>query len=433
MATNAKPRDMQAGWAIYRSSGYAATLEQVNDTLVKSGFGPVSERSYTHYKKLHRYGYERYIPINVLDVETHQHPIWGVPLRSRYRSRPAVLDAVLVVVTRDGVVLTLSAETTSLSEVEVDVTLDARSARLALEYLGQLEGTGALIALGGSAPDAPRSATIELAGTDPNTGRIALTLSFLSVERQESLAGRVAIAATSARVLCAAPDNNSPAQLVRNLMALLDALDVSRMLADEILSLMNPQGGYALEPLTVERVSMASPIDLIIGLSPPALGAFWLLANRVVKLRKGWKEGDVLDSQADVGHATADKLHADAHKSEAEAKLTTSQAEYVAEVTRTRRIQNTLMESRMSTGPQDVIRVVATLLRQSQIGADTLRELDDSGIERIGELLEHQGKPAFEKLSDGERNILALELDPALNSTLEELDEPAPGTSGSAT
>src|ERR1700722_8782369 len=116
MATNAKPRDMHAGWTIYRSSGYAATLEQINDTLVQSGFGPVAERSYTHYKKLHRYGYERYIPINVLDVETHHHPIWGLPLRSRYRSRPTAVQATLVVVTRDGVVLALSAETTSLSE-----------------------------------------------------------------------------------------------------------------------------------------------------------------------------------------------------------------------------------------------------------------------------------------------------------------------------
>src|ERR1700722_15993506 len=104
MAENAKPRDMQAGGGVSRGSNYQATLDQINQVLVGGGFSPVSSRSYTHYRKLHKYGYERYIPINVLDVETHQHPVWGLPLRSRYKSRPASINVHLLTVAPDETV-----------------------------------------------------------------------------------------------------------------------------------------------------------------------------------------------------------------------------------------------------------------------------------------------------------------------------------------
>jgi hypothetical protein len=77
MPANAKPRDAQAGWQIYRESGYQATLEEINAEPTRRGFGEIRQRSYVNYRKLHRYGYQRCVPTNIVDVETHHNPPWG--------------------------------------------------------------------------------------------------------------------------------------------------------------------------------------------------------------------------------------------------------------------------------------------------------------------------------------------------------------------
>ncbi len=58
------PENAQTGWEIHKASGYELTLVEINDELATRELPPVSQRMYTHYRKLHRYGYEQYIPIN---------------------------------------------------------------------------------------------------------------------------------------------------------------------------------------------------------------------------------------------------------------------------------------------------------------------------------------------------------------------------------
>lgn len=55
----AKARDAQAGWSIYRASGYSLEFDEINARLTAAGFNPVAPRTYTHYRELHRYGYQR--------------------------------------------------------------------------------------------------------------------------------------------------------------------------------------------------------------------------------------------------------------------------------------------------------------------------------------------------------------------------------------
>lgn len=73
-----------SGWEIYKASGYEATLVEINDELSARGLPPVSSRMYVHYRKMRRYGYEQYLPINQLDVCTMEDPIWDRTLRGRY-------------------------------------------------------------------------------------------------------------------------------------------------------------------------------------------------------------------------------------------------------------------------------------------------------------------------------------------------------------
>ncbi|MCP3938386.1 MAG: hypothetical protein GY708_23815 [Actinomycetia bacterium] len=46
---NATPRDTRAGFDLYRSAGGAISLDDLNEQLVEAGYGPVAQRTLTHY------------------------------------------------------------------------------------------------------------------------------------------------------------------------------------------------------------------------------------------------------------------------------------------------------------------------------------------------------------------------------------------------
>lgn len=83
----ATKEDAEQGWRIFREENYALTLDEVNQRLVRQGHSAVSQRMYQRYGKLHRYGYDNYIPINQLDVKTLQNPVWDAAARNRYVAR----------------------------------------------------------------------------------------------------------------------------------------------------------------------------------------------------------------------------------------------------------------------------------------------------------------------------------------------------------
>ena len=65
---NATQRDSRAGFTIYRESGGGISRDALNDQLVSAGYGPVSDRTVTHYRSLLVAGFDRYISINRFDV-----------------------------------------------------------------------------------------------------------------------------------------------------------------------------------------------------------------------------------------------------------------------------------------------------------------------------------------------------------------------------
>jgi len=78
------PENAETGWEIYKASDHELTLGEINDELSARGLPPVSQRMYSHYRKLHRHGYAQDVPINQLDVRTMEDPVWDRALRGRY-------------------------------------------------------------------------------------------------------------------------------------------------------------------------------------------------------------------------------------------------------------------------------------------------------------------------------------------------------------
>jgi hypothetical protein len=65
---NAPRKATAKGFNLYRSSEPAPTLDEINLTLAAEGLMGVSKRTYDHYHRLVRHGFDHYLPINELDM-----------------------------------------------------------------------------------------------------------------------------------------------------------------------------------------------------------------------------------------------------------------------------------------------------------------------------------------------------------------------------
>lgn len=65
---NERTRASRDGWYIYAEATPRPDRGAVNEALARRGLPPVSPRTYDHYRRLDRHGYEHYIPINELDM-----------------------------------------------------------------------------------------------------------------------------------------------------------------------------------------------------------------------------------------------------------------------------------------------------------------------------------------------------------------------------
>ena len=65
---NARTSDAAMGWMIFRSRNPEPSLDELNEELSSLGRGTVSDRTVRHYRTLRRYGCDKYLPINDLDM-----------------------------------------------------------------------------------------------------------------------------------------------------------------------------------------------------------------------------------------------------------------------------------------------------------------------------------------------------------------------------
>lgn len=422
MTTNAKTRDAQAGWQIYRDSGYEASLDNVNAELTRRGFTEIKQRTYDHYRKLHRYGYQRYVPINIVDVETHRSPPWGSPLRSRYRPRPANIDVQLVVVAGSRTVV-IDGQTAELSNAEASVRVSTE-ALLGLTDIGvpSLEGMQLLVAFGNSPEEPARSAEVELVYPDPDGPFALLTLAFLTPAETSEIPGQQLMPAGVVTVILEVIDPSSPDVLVRTLTALFEAFDASRVWTDAILGKLDLVGEFALPTVTVSQLTMSSPLVVVMSGAAAVLGFVRWQLRGLLKLRRQWHEGSIAKSAAHIGEAEAASIGA-------EAKLTEAQARYIDEQTRSLRLRNDFDQKAMETDSASAAGVVVRLLQRAapQLATKTLAAKE---YDLISDLFHNQVLPSLEKLLGDTLRSIEVQPDAALDEKLRETlpddDEPEP-------
>lgn len=114
--TQARFVDAAEGWTIYRQHRGDISLFEINQALRSRGYRAVSPRTFDHYGKLRRLGYDDYVSINRLDLRHAADPVFDVVDRSRYMSQDlADAPATLFIPTSDRVEV-LHGEVVAISE-----------------------------------------------------------------------------------------------------------------------------------------------------------------------------------------------------------------------------------------------------------------------------------------------------------------------------
>ena len=113
---NATTADARAGWELYRASGFALSLDDLNAALLNGGHNPIKSRTYRHYQALAARGATRYVSINKFDVASATDPFSGAAFRSRYSPLPDARIPADVAIDLDGSVASVRVLLTEVSE-----------------------------------------------------------------------------------------------------------------------------------------------------------------------------------------------------------------------------------------------------------------------------------------------------------------------------
>ena len=129
--------DALAGWEIFHGRNGQVSRAQLNAGLRSRNKEPISERTYSHYRKLRRLGYDDYVSINRLDIRHANEAVFDSADRARYTDTALSSPARLVIPSATGVSV-LTGDVGRISEgyatLRVAATEAARSAARAIKY-----------------------------------------------------------------------------------------------------------------------------------------------------------------------------------------------------------------------------------------------------------------------------------------------------------
>jgi len=265
--------DAKQGWLIFRDSNYSINRDHLNERLVAAGYKAISKRMFRHYNKLHRFGYDKYLPINRLDISTLHDPLWDDKIKTQYHSDMVSVDVRLSI--RDGEqVIELVGQTMQLGPSGATCVFGAEyttiltravSARLVADF----ETVGTTISTG------PKSVRVEEVGTVEDTGEIVAELSFLSYVPLTMLLDRLVLVEKTTRfTFTPSSDEASLHELVRKLYWLYQLGEAGNAISRVILDGLGVEHEFTVPTPAITKVNSNSfpfYIDLKMG---SAVGGF---------------------------------------------------------------------------------------------------------------------------------------------------------------
>lgn len=258
MATAA---DAEVGWQLFQDSHYSFSLDEINRRLRDQGFSPVSSRMYQHYRKLVRYGFATYLPINQLDVKTLQDPAWDAFIRGR--AFPYDVNAP-VIVRFQGTeeVIEFRGRTRTISDAYVVVVISGSRNIETLSSLSPILDLPGQLQFSDSGEE--KWILVDSIVIEPSRRSARVRLRFLSVQETSHLSGRHVLPDRLVRLRFAREEEPLLGSVVQQLQWAYQAVDSSRAICEELLSDMRAQKEFSLGPPRVTALSLQSPLELLV-------------------------------------------------------------------------------------------------------------------------------------------------------------------------
>lgn len=290
------PENAETGWWIYQDSDYELTLSEINDELNRRDLSSVSQRMYSHYRKLHRYGFEQYLPINQLDVKTMSDPVWDRSLRGRYLLH-RVDEPVRVYALARNVMVNLDGIAEEVSEGEVVLRFQGGQALEQFERgasLGQLQVIF-------TRTSEMHLAEVSKVTIDTRRRRVTVRASFSRISSAESFLPSLLLT-TRTLHMTVGVDPSAPllARTTQQIFWLFSAAEGVRLAVDEALREADSGQRYAIPSNRLAGLRVASPMSADLLAAIPVVVGMSILISRVVDARKSWWEGTRARHEASV-------------------------------------------------------------------------------------------------------------------------------------
>lgn len=289
--TNATPVDTRAGFEIYRSMPEPVDRYQLNTQLIAAGYGSVSKRTFGHYGKLVRAGYNRYISINRFDVARASRAYEDASAMARYRFLDTNVE-VRVVFVKSNQLFEARGRATRVSDPGAVVSFTESEIVHGLRALGPRVGD----TLSMTYLDSGRAVNGRVADVFFTGERCVVEIEFAALYSISDLGPFAATPTQPVRfVLLASADASQTADLVgRQIYYFLELLEGARALVNR--TSLDGGGEYTAPPI-LRQIRAESPVSIVVDLWPwvaavvGTVGGVLLGVRHAVETRLQWHEG----------------------------------------------------------------------------------------------------------------------------------------------
>jgi len=275
------------GWELFKASDYIWSLSDINQALEVRALPPVSPRMYTNYRKLHRYGYEQYIPINQLDVRTMEDPIWDRALRGRYPLY-ATQEPVRLLLLENDEPVQLEGNADQISDGEIRLTLTGSAAVNALTPSAIPMYAEVLFLATGEF----RLCEITKVTRQTRRRRVTARATFADLGAADGVLSRRYLTSEVFRVVVG-EERRAPllGQTAQQVYWLFSGMEGIRIATTDLLATLDPEQSRAVSGSRVESLSVESPLEAALAAATPVVIGFGFLLNRMLMARRTWWEG----------------------------------------------------------------------------------------------------------------------------------------------
>lgn len=283
--------DAKEGWEIFRAANFGLKRGEINSRLAGRGKDPISERTYNHYKKLRRYGFRSYVPINQLDVKTLEDPLWDQAVRNRY---PVYTESVPVEfeVTYMGKENLIKGYTVEFSQSYVTCRIKDPAAVELLansSFRRQLKATRVLARLGSGELYPAR---VEQVKAKLKETVATVVMGFTALAAVENVTDRTLLPTTELRIRIE-PSGAAVmlAEVVRKLYWVFQTFDTSKVICEEYLIDFGMEERYTLPPTELKQLSKRSSLEATLVVGLPAAYLVLAIARELLAATTDYPEG----------------------------------------------------------------------------------------------------------------------------------------------